>query len=90
MVSCLAQMSRLGNHNLFLGRKSNACGYCVISLRLSHFMVYKSKPDDVTSHKNAKLASDILAGRIRPTPKQVRTIAAIALDNAANLPRKRK
>ena len=90
MVSCLAQMSRLGNHNLFLGRKSSSCGYCIISLSLSHNMVYKRKSDDVTSHKNAKLASDILAKRIKPTPKQVRTIAAIALDNAANKSKKRR
>jgi hypothetical protein len=40
--------------------------------------------DDVTSLKNAKLASAVLRGTVKPTVAQVKTLAAIVLDNAAN------
>jgi hypothetical protein len=48
-----------------------------------------TKKDDVTSPKNAKLASAILRGAIKkPTMAQIKTLAAITLDNAANKKRK--
>jgi hypothetical protein len=47
-----------------------------------------AKQDDVTSPKNARLASAVLRGAIKPTVAQVKTLAAIALDNAANKKRK--
>ena len=47
-----------------------------------------SKKDDVTSPKNARLASAVLRGAVRPTVAQIKTLAAIALDNAANKKRK--
>ena len=47
------------------------------------------RPDDVTSKKNATLASNILKGAVKPTKAQIKTLAAIVLDNAANKPKKR-
>ncbi|MEA2701986.1 MAG: hypothetical protein QOE22_695 [Candidatus Parcubacteria bacterium] len=49
-----------------------------------------AKKDDVTSSKNATLASKVLSGAIKPTSAQVKTLAAVALDNAANKPRGKK
>ncbi len=48
------------------------------------------KEDDVTSKKNATLASDVLSGKKIPTKKEILTLAAIALDNAANKKPKKK
>ncbi len=48
------------------------------------------KQDDVTSRKNATLASDVLTKRIKPTQKQILTLAAIVLDNVANKKKPKK
>lgn len=46
-----------------------------------------TKKDDVTSPKIATLASGVLSGTIKPTPAQIKSLAAVALDNAANKPK---
>ncbi len=60
------------------------------SVNISQRIMVAKKPDDVTSPKNAKLASAILRGAITPTKAQIKTMASIALDNAANHSKKRK
>jgi hypothetical protein len=42
------------------------------------------KKDDVTSPAIATLASGVLKGDIKPTQAQIKTLAAVVLDNAAN------
>lgn len=48
------------------------------------------RPDDVTSSRIATLASGVLAGRVNPTKAQMKTLAAVALDNAANKSTKKR
>lgn len=46
-----------------------------------------TKKEETVSPAMAKLASDVLAGRITPTKAQVKQLAATALTNAANQPK---
>lgn len=61
--------------------KSGVAGRCFINIEHAEDMARK---DDVTSPKFAKLASGVLRGAIKPTTSQVKSLAAIVLDNAAN------
>lgn len=58
-------------------------------VQVTNLIKERMAKDDVTSKKNATLASGVLKGTIKPTTAQVKTLAAIALDNAANKAKRR-
>lgn len=46
-----------------------------------------AKKEETVSPAMASLASDVLAGRVKPTTAQIKQLAATALTNAANKPK---